>query len=278
MKYPYLTTGSEELRFCCPKCGDTKYHLYYNPHKAEGGGLYHCFRCNYSGRGFPLELSSLSLPPIPQTYQEKKKQRAFSWHPISAHPQSVMEAVALDYLQNTRHLSIETIQDYQLSWSPELPLTIVFPIIMNGEPQALQVRHLTKSFAKYVFHPAKPGDDLKKKVLLYNFDKVKEGVSTLYVVEGIFDVLCSDSSCTVCTFGKRVSLEQAELLRSIPKKKLVLAYDTDVKLKELRLSVERLEAFEPVYIKKLPRGQDPADLGPEFIGQPEFEFFEFISS
>jgi DNA primase len=186
--------------------------------------------------------------------------------------------VALDYLQNTRKLSLRLIQDYQLSWSPELPFGVVLPIFMQGVVQALQVRFLTKSFAKYVFYPAHEGEDLKKKTLLYNYDKVKNGVDTLYVVEGIFDVLCSEHQKTVCTFGKQVSIEQANLIRQIPKDRLVLAYDTDVKLGELQRSVERLEAFSPVFIKRLPKDHDPADLGADFMKQPEFEFLEFITN
>lgn len=38
--------GNGEVRYCCPLCGDQKYHLYANPVK----GVWHCFRCGAAGR------------------------------------------------------------------------------------------------------------------------------------------------------------------------------------------------------------------------------------
>jgi hypothetical protein len=38
--------GGQEYCVNCPKCGDTKKHLYVNPEI----GVAHCFRCGYSGR------------------------------------------------------------------------------------------------------------------------------------------------------------------------------------------------------------------------------------
>ena len=41
-----ICKGGQEYRVNCPRCGDTKKHLYLNPQQ----GLAHCFRCGYSGR------------------------------------------------------------------------------------------------------------------------------------------------------------------------------------------------------------------------------------
>lgn len=38
--------GDREVRYCCPYCGDTKFHLYLNSIK----DVYHCFKCGAGGR------------------------------------------------------------------------------------------------------------------------------------------------------------------------------------------------------------------------------------
>lgn len=269
---PFKTTSSEELRFCCPRCYDANFHLYYNP----GKSVFNCFKCGYSGHGFPRELEYLVLPEIPQ-HKKERKQKEFNWIPLQHPPRSALEAVVWDYLLNTRKLSIQTVLDFHCGWNPDAPFAVALPIIMHEKIQALQVRFLTKSFAKYVFYSVNT-HEVKKSALIYNYDRVSKGVDTLYVMEGIFDVMCSDPSQSICTFGKLVSFDQALLIRAIPKKKLVLAYDPEVKLEELQRSIERLEAFEPVYIKLLPPDQDPADLGPRFHACPELTFLEFAET
>ncbi|MEM4720870.1 MAG: toprim domain-containing protein [Candidatus Methanomethylicaceae archaeon] len=266
----YLTTGSEEIRFNCPRCGDSKYHLYFNPRKR----LFNCFRCGYSGRGFPKDVNVYIVPPTPKA-SEARTPRLINWEPLAPQPRSIFEEVILDYLLHTRSLSLDIIREYRLGWSSDLPFAVVIPIYMNNSLVALQVRHLTQTKAKYLFYPVDE-TPLKKKVLLFNYDRVKH-LDTVFVMEGIFDVLCADPQRAVCTFGKQISADQSKLLATFAKT-VILAYDPDVKLGELQKSVDRLESYGiQVYIKRLPNGKDPADLGSSFHSLPESRFDYFVA-
>lgn len=265
--FPYKETGSGEIRFCCPRCTDRDYHLYYNPSK----GLWNCFKCGYKGRGFPEALKAIKLPPFEVA---ETPIRELKWNPLLYPPSSTLETVIWDYL-TTRGVTQENITTFHIGWSTEKPFIVVFPIIMHGVIKAVQIRHLIKSGPKYVFYDVGKVK-VKKSLLLYNYDAVVSGVDTLYVMEGILDVILGAPNCGVCTFGKSPSVDQASLIHGIPKRKLVLAYDTDVSVKELAQSIDRLGAYESVYIKQLPKGKDPADMKDEFLSLPEIPAFDWL--
>jgi len=265
--FPYKETGSGEIRFCCPKCPDQDYHLYYNPTK----GLWHCFKCGYRGRGFPEALKAVKLPPFKSV---EPPVRELTWNPLLHPPTSTLESVIWDYLLS-RGVTKENVNTFHIGWSSDKPFIVVFPIVMHGVIKAIQIRHLIKLGPKYVFYDVGKVKT-KKSLLLYNYDSVVSGVDTLYVMEGILDVILGAPNCGVCTFGKSPSIDQASLIHGIPKRKLVLAYDTDVSVKELAQSIDRLGAYESVYIKQLPKGKDPADMGKEFLSLPEIPAFDWL--
>lgn len=265
---PYKETSSNEVRFCCPKCGDANYHLYYNPLR----GLYLCFKCNYRGKGFPDAIKAVKFQSTVQPIE--KPIREISWNPLKRPSSGVLEETVWDYLYS-RNVSDALISQFNIGWSFDKPFTAVFPISMNHQLKCLQVRNLIRDIKpKYVFYDV--GVKTKKSELIYNYDTVVLGVETLYIMEGVLDVICAAPTSGVCTFGKAVSFEQAKLIHGIPKKKLVLAYDPEVSAKELMISVHRLEIYEPVFIKQLPPGKDPGDLGPAFLQLPEIPSFDWI--
>jgi len=265
--FPYKETGTGEVRFNCPKCLDTKYHLYYSPSKS----LFNCFKCGYKGKGFPTELKAIKITP---SAPEEVKIRELDWQELVQPPSCILESVIWDYI-NFRGLNGALVKKFKLGWSSSKPFVVVFPIIMNTVIKAIQIRHLASIGPKYVFYDVDK-KKTKKSLLLYNYDSVVSGVDTLFIMEGVLDVIRASPSSGVCTFGKAVSLEQANLIAGIPKKKLVLAYDTDVKMKELLQTIERLEIYNPVYIKELPPGKDPADMGEAFLGLPEIPSFDWL--
>lgn len=266
---PYKETGGGEVRFCCPKCVDQNFHLYYNPSK----GLFNCFKCGYKGRGFPESLRAVKLHTSPQQTAYPQL-RELDWSPLLHPPTCTLESVVWDYI-TSRGLTQADVERFQIGWCPEKPFVVVFPIVMHQVVRALQIRHLATAGPKYVFYDVGK-TKVKKSVLLYNYDNVVGGVETLYVMEGILDVIRGASYCGVCTFGKLPSVEQASLIRGIPKRKLVLAYDTDVKIKDLAQSIARLESHEPVFIKMIPPGKDPADMGADFLSLPELPAFDWM--
>ena len=70
--------GGEEYSIDCPKCGDTKKHMYINPDKRVA----HCFRCGYAGKleevlveGFKLSWNEVSeLLSSDREFKQPKKQ------------------------------------------------------------------------------------------------------------------------------------------------------------------------------------------------------------
>lgn len=266
---PYKETSGSEVRFCCPKCGDANYHLYYNPLR----GLYNCFKCGYRGRGFPDAIKAEKfLPPVQPS---EKPIREISWDVLNRPSSGALEEAVWDYLYS-RNVNDDLISMFSLGWSSEKPFTVVFPVFMHYQLKCLQIRNLVRNIKpKYVFYDV--GSKTKKSELLFNYDTVASGIDTLYVMEGVLDVICAAPGSSVCTFGKTVSIEQAKLIRGIPKKRLVLAYDPEVSLKELMVSIDRLEAYEPVFIKQLPKDKDPGDLGKEFLDLPEIPAFNWIT-
>lgn len=266
---PYKETSGSEVRFCCPKCGDTSYHLYYNPHR----GLFNCFKCNYRGRGFPEAIKAVKFSPPPEP--EKQTLREISWNILRRPTTSALEEAVWDYL-SSRKVNEDITTQFKLGWSLETPFAVVFPIFMDFKLKCLQIRNIIRNVKpKYVFYDV--GTKTKKSELLFNYDNVRAGVDTLYVMEGVLDVICAAPFSSVCTFGKSVSVEQAKLIRGIPKKRLVLAYDPEVSLKDLMISIDRLETYEAVHIKKLPQDKDPGDLGDDFLELPELTSFDWIT-
>lgn len=266
--FPYKETGSGEIRFCCPKCSDQGYHLYYNPSK----GLWNCFKCGFKGRGFPEALKALK-GSVPSSTASEAPLRELRWNPLLNPPTCTLESVIWDYLKS-RGVTQEDVKNFHIGWSTEKPFIVVFPIIMYGVIKAVQIRHLVKMGPKYVFYDV--GKKTKKSLLLYNYDTVVSGVHTLYVLEGTMDVIRGAPRCGVCTFGKSPSIEQSRLINGIPKKRLVLSYDSDVPVKEIAQSIARFETYEPVFIKQLPKGKDPADMGEEFLSLPEVPAFDWL--
>ncbi len=270
MKTQYKHTASGEIRFNCPMCLDTKFHLYYNPSKS----VYYCHRCQFKGHGFP-KLVKTSFTLIPKVGQETKA-KGLKWYPLKWPPSGIMESAVWDYLLNTREVPEKTIRHFSLGWTVDIPLSVVVPVIYKGDVKFLQVRFLCDLIKpKYLNYAV--GDKVVKASLVFNYDSVCTGVETLYIMEGVFDVIKSAPSTGICIFGKFISLQQLQIIRSISCKKVVLSFDADVKIKELMSSIKSLGSFRTVGIKQLPQGKDPGDLNvQEFSRLPELDAGAFI--
>ena len=271
MQHDFKQTSTGEIRFNCPMCLDTKYHLYYNPSKS----VYWCHRCHYRGHGFP-QLVRASFNLVPQVVQTCRA-KSLEWQPLKWPAGSILESVVWDYLLNTRHLQESTVKKFGLGWTRQIPLSAVIPVLQKGEIKFLQVRFLSKNIKpKYLNYSV--NDELVEKArFVFNLDQVIQGVDTLFIMEGVFDVMSSAPFSSICTFGKNISAYQLKLIKQIPFKKVVLSFDIDVKIKELMESIKSLETFCSLWIKKLPAGKDPGDLViEEFEQLPDIDVNTFM--
>jgi DNA primase len=269
---PFKTTGSKEIRFNCPMCpnGDSEYHLYYNPTKS----VFYCHRCQYTGHGFP-KLVNASLPLVEQPKEVKAKD--LEWQKLNWPPSGILEGAVWDYLLTTRGLSFTAIEKFKLGWAHKIPLAVVIPLMQEDIIRALQVRFLSDLMKPKYLNYAIGDEPMEKSEMIFNIDAVIKGVVKLYVMEGVFDVMKTAIDNSICTFGKNISVAQMILINRIPKEKLVLSFDFDVKIKEIIESIKTLESFGDVFIKKIPEGKDPGDFNPiEFELLPEITSHEYI--
>ena len=253
----------------CPS-GDSGYHLYYNPDKS----VFFCHKCHYSGHGFP-KLVNTSVPLVATPKVVKAKD--LEWLPLRWPPQGILESAVWDYLIVTRGLTINAIQYFKLGWTHKIPLAVVIPLVQGNETRALQVRFLSNLMKPKYLNYAIGEQSMEKSEMIYNFDTVINGVETLYIMEGVFDVMKAAMVDGIGTFGKNISVAQLLLINKIPRKKLVLSYDYDVKIKDMIGSIKILESFSDVFIKKMPVGMDPGDYDTvEFKLIPEITSHEFM--
>jgi DNA primase len=253
----------------CPS-GDTEYHLYYNPAKS----VFFCHRCHYTGHGFPkLVTSSLPLVTLPKEVKAKD----LEWQPLHWPPSGILEGAIWDYLLTTRGITFNVIDRFKLGWAHKIPLAVVIPLIQENDIRALQVRFLSDLMKPKYLNYAIGDKPMEKSEMIFNIDTVIKGVTKLYIMEGVFDVMKSAILNSVCTFGKNISASQLIMINKIPKEKLVLSFDFDVKIKEIIESIKTLESFGDVFIKKIPEGKDPGDFTPEvFELFPEITLQEYI--
>jgi len=249
----------------CPS-GDSEYHLYYNPAKS----VFFCHRCHYTGHGFP-KLVTASLPIVEQPKEVKAKD--LEWQKLNWPPSGILEGAVWDYLLTTRGLSFDIIEKFKLGWAHKIPLAVVIPLIQGGDVKALQVRFLSDLMKPKYLNYAIGDEPMEKSEILFNIDSVIKGVTKLYVMEGVFDVMKASVTNSIGTFGKNISVAQMILINKIPREKLVLSFDFDVKIKEIIDSLKTLESFGEVFVKKIPEGKDPGDFNPQ-----EFELFPEITT
>ena len=92
--FDILYTSTEEVRICCPFCGDdTNYHLYINPMKDVG----HCFRCTWGGRVEQLLSFKLGIP-IREVKDRERRSKKMEV-PLVAYDDAIQRLRAMDGLK-----------------------------------------------------------------------------------------------------------------------------------------------------------------------------------
>ena len=243
----YLPTGNiNEVRFNCPICGDTKFHLYVNRKKHKGV----CFRCNYIPTEKEVDelLYSTRIEiPIeePENIPEKIE--------VPGVPIKEVE-VAKEVLKmiGKEQFSIEELSNAQAKISDEPPFVgVVLPVFLQNKLIGFTCRRVIDK-PKYLHSKG-----YKSSNVLYNFKGGKECV----LVEGPFDALWTGGAAV---FGHFISKEQLFLLYSSGIKKVTLLFDQDVAFKFLLQEAKKLSKMFDTYIVLLEKG-DPCDYSKQEI-------------
>jgi len=264
---PYKKTGrKDEVRYCCPECGDYKYHLYVNLTK----GLYHCFRCNYSGKlserdlkrlvyGFDIDLDVKDG----EQQEEQQKKNVISKRKesrIDLESDSFISKLAVRYLKKRGFGS--DLKRYGVYVDDNLRL--VFP---GYDIDGKEMFYMYRSLVSGDYRLSKGGKGIYN---IYNI--IKFNVRDIFITEGIFDAL-SFGDNGVALLGKFISEFQREQLLSLRDKidRIFIVLDNDAFSDAFKL-YNSLQPWFKVFIKKIPKEYKDAN---EFYVDDRERFMEF---
>ncbi len=199
----------------CPKCPPYK--------KASlsidrSRGIFHCFRCGYSGK-FRGQFSNLL-----SQYEKftKNPEWPSDYEPIDPYePQSLGQKFALSYLRN-RRVSNEQIVKYRIGYcaTGKYERRVIIPFISSDQLVYFVARSIVPSEPKKYLNPPSPKGDFLFRTFM---GKVKVAV----IVEGVFDALNIEHFMpAIATLGKKPTTEQ---IRAIPNftEQVLLMLDSD---------------------------------------------------
>lgn len=165
-----------------------------------------------------------------------------------------------------RKYSVDLIEKMQIGFCREgdYACRIIFPIRCNGM-KSFVARRIHDWMGKKYKNP--PGS--KHSQLLYGYDLIPLN-QIIFIVEGVTDALrlISYGFYAVCTFGKKLSSEQINLLFSLKPKECVLMFDSDA-LKEIIKAFGKLSMRINSSVIKLPKNILREDVDPDELSQNE---------
>lgn len=283
-------TGGEKYSVCCPFCGDSNFHLWfnylynsevtYNKWKLKfSRNLVVCFRrgCTMDDNNIRKLQDSLSGKRVqfdlsPGTLRKRKKKRQ---DPSTTYPpghdlcDEQADRRVLDYLKNVRGLDPEYLQNTWYMY--EAPVfyynhesCLIIPVEFSGKLAFWQARYpsdkdIPQGREKY--YTAKGSSPSK---VLYNFDRASKS-KTGVVVEGVFDAIYLPYNA-VSIFKSSASPKQYEMLRECWDE-LILVPDRNDKegqsienFTELFKQLKKDKPDNYYYLLDIPEGCDPGDL------------------
>lgn len=260
----YKETGDiNQVRFCCPQCGDSKYHLYYYKNTNTG----YCFKCATYFNAYKmakfLKQFRLSHHFFVGDESEKEK-RLVKIEDLSLHPVQDNK-LAYGYLQS-RMIGDDTIEKYHIQYckSGKYKNRLIIPVYCCGRECGFIARSIfpNKILRTKVLYPSNmPISDV-----LFGHDDIGNEKQVI-LVEGVFDVIIPSQFCNVpcvASFGHKLSDAQLSLLINKGLYRLYIAYDGD-SWNHIRNLANRVSPFfEEVVSIYLPKNEDPASLGSDF--------------
>jgi len=224
------TGNPSEVRYCCPWCGDTKYHLYLNTKYH----VFFCFRCGSKGTETKL-FQKLKLATVPEVVEQKPRKREKP-ELIDIDGKGLLQMVAKRYWLK-RGLTLQEMYDYDVKINPRR-VSLVIPVKDENGIHVYNVeRLLLDSERKYYNEPG-----AKIHEYLFNLDKAKV-FDRIFLVEGIFDAI-SIGKQGVAILGKYLSEKGLEKLRSLGFRKISVLLDSDAAPEALVLWNRLLPFFD----------------------------------
>ena len=207
------TANPNEVRYCCPSCGDEGYHLYFNILR----NIYHCFKCGARGREKPERMyTDEALQEVIDVLSNKKMLHETK-HTLIL-PRMCIEVPnksrAMSYMHK-RGVSTEKVRAMgcMISEDPAYENRIIIPTYdEKGKINFFQARGLYKFVQPKYLNPIHP----KRDVLFYSDGKFIQHRPYLFIVEGIFKALkfWEIGEPAVALFGKEITSEQTKIIHN----------------------------------------------------------------
>lgn len=262
--------GTNEARFNCPFCNDTKYHLYANTSK----GVYHCFKCGASGKILRRKEDTLveldKLKSRVETYTSSKKETLQSSTTKEKEVRTIPITIpaidspkAYSYLRTIRGLTDDEITRncLQYCYQGEYLDSIVIPVptTYNNKVDYFTCRTLRPHGPpKYRNAPWPKGSTV------YEPWTLQLGAFTRVICEGPFDAIrISRITSSWALLGKRASREQLEWICE-RQNGVIILLDPEAYIEALRLKLELESKGVMAEIAELTR-TDPGDSTEEEI-------------
>lgn len=271
------TTEGGEVHIQCPRCHDSKYRLYVNRRTKN----WICHNCGGKGRSAVAFLKwilrvddasavrtlaqSGSVVRLDEDDEEDerpvKKPTRFKevalppgYQPLSL-PATEKSGPFWDYLIE-RKISPKMVYNYKMGYCRVGPYKwrIIIPVTMFGKRHGYVARTIREGVKRKYLNP----DEMHTSRVLFNLDNVLDsGTDKVVLVEGVFDALRLPD-LAVCTFGKKISHEQMDLLAEAGFKKLVFCYDGDA-LRDSSRYAASVPSYMACYRATLPPEYDPGN-------------------
>lgn len=255
--------------FCLSRVGSegSARHLWSSLSVDSQKGSYHCFRCHASGRLYESLAKKLGVTYNPALYIddedhhiELKPNDVTPLYPLSSALRSRTTKSYAEYLIS-RKVCDEAVKHFKIGvyhgaerW---LVGSLVFPFA-DGNYSGAVYRRKDGQYAT----PGLPSHVLFNAGYLQQYEDV-------YIVEGVFDVICIYPARAVATFGKDVSEDRLDRLAK-SKANLIITMDGDAWEFSQSLFYRLALRGKTARWGKLPAGYDPGDLGKAFTSCIDF--------
>jgi len=260
--------GNDEIIVNCPKCADTKRHLYLNIKKK----VFHCFKCGYSGtlKGFFDEnYNDVNIRLLVDTEPLKEQPSLKDQHALKkiGFPEYFKfldknrSQIANEFRRYlySRGITDEMISRYRVGfcYAGAYARRVIIPCFMNGELVYWIARAIFETDKK-ILNPSVP-----KKSVVFNYDLARM-YDEIVICEGVFDAM-SVGYNAVALLGKSISEEQCYMLAKMNaenRKKFVICLDSDAWKDEIEVAKKLYVFGLDVYLARLEKG-DPNSISRE---------------
>lgn len=272
----YRIPDSHNISIDCPFCGlnTNKYHMAVSTTIP----VYKCWKCGLTGHLLKLlerlglsyesdgteylyEQSNTSLYDELRNDVHIKLELPYDYVPLDKPSASLSCKRAMDYLLG-RGISKEKIQKYHLGFCPvgHYADRIIVPSYDSYNNLVFYVARSIFNIDKKVLNPSTQVYGIGSGDIVFNIqNNLDKGV--VIVNEGIFDSMTIDS---VSLFGKKMSDNQFNIIKSLPAEEIIIMLDSDATSFSYEIA-ERLYPYKKVSVIELPKGEDPNSLGESFI-------------